>query len=380
MKKLLCAALLAFATQGLAQEAAKRGLFTDPKDGAFDASEWLLDRKGFLPVPIVITEPAVGYGGGVGLLFFRESLREASARGKDRGIVTPPDIYGIALAGTENGTRFAGAGGMVTFDDDRWRYRGGVGRADVNLDFYGAGGSLGTGDFKIGYNLDGWLSTQQLMRRLGDSDNFLAARWIYLDLEATFDAGRPQPALPAASSAIRSSGLGLALEHDSRNNFFTPSRGWKGSVEGMFYSPDIGSDSKYETYRAHAFGFLPAGKEFILGARFDARTVRGDVPFYQLPYIDMRGIPAVRYQDDSMALVEFELRWNFTPRWALVGFAGSGRTWGAANSFSDGETAGSFGGGFRYLIASRLGMYVGIDVARGPEETAFYIQVGSAWR
>lgn len=380
MRTLACAALVALSAHAFAQVPDKRGPFTDPQDGAFDASEWLLDRKGFLPVPIVITEPAVGYGAGVGLLFFRESLREASARGKERGIVAPPDIYGVAIAGTENGSRFAGAGAMVTFDDDRWRYRGGVGRPDANLDFYGSGGALGTGDAKIAYNLDGWISTQQLMRRLGDSDNFIAARWIYLDLDATFDAGRPQPALPAASRSVRSSGLGMSLEHDSRNNFFTPSRGWKGNVEAMFYSPDIGSDSKYETYRAHAFGYLPAGKEFVLAARLDMRSARGDVPFYQLPYIDMRGIPAVRYQDENMALAEFELRWNITPRWALVGFAGSGRTWGTATSFPDGDTEGSFGAGFRYLIASRLGMYVGIDVARGPEETAFYIQVGSAWR
>ena len=38
------------------------------------------------------------------------------------------------------------------------------------------------------------------------------------------------------------------------------------------------------------------------------------------------------------------------------------------------------GAGFRYLIARKLGLYTGIDVARGPETTAFYIQVGSAWR
>ena len=30
----------------------------DPEDGQIDLSEWLLDRKGLLPVPIVITEPA----------------------------------------------------------------------------------------------------------------------------------------------------------------------------------------------------------------------------------------------------------------------------------------------------------------------------------
>ena len=56
--------------------------FTDPEDGAFDASEWLLEKKGFLPVPILITEPAIGYGGGAALLWFRESLGERQAQGR----------------------------------------------------------------------------------------------------------------------------------------------------------------------------------------------------------------------------------------------------------------------------------------------------------
>ena len=36
--------------------------FIDPTDGQFDTSGWLIDNKGFLPVPILITEPAVGAG------------------------------------------------------------------------------------------------------------------------------------------------------------------------------------------------------------------------------------------------------------------------------------------------------------------------------
>jgi hypothetical protein len=39
----------------------------------------------------------------------------------------------------------------------------------------------------------------------------------------------------------------------------------------------------------------------------------------------------------------------------------------------------SKGFGFRYLIARLYGLRVGIDVARGPEDWAFYIQVGNAW-
>jgi hypothetical protein len=49
---------------------AGRGAFRDSTDGRFDLSEWLLRRKGFLLVPIIVTEPAVGYGGGASVVFF----------------------------------------------------------------------------------------------------------------------------------------------------------------------------------------------------------------------------------------------------------------------------------------------------------------------
>jgi len=53
--------------------------FIDPKDGKFDTSDWLLHHRGFLPVPVIITEPAVGYGGGAALLFFHQSMDEKIA-------------------------------------------------------------------------------------------------------------------------------------------------------------------------------------------------------------------------------------------------------------------------------------------------------------
>jgi hypothetical protein len=355
-------------------------VFVDQEDGAFDASEWLLDKKGFLPVPFVITEPAVGYGGGLGLVFFRESIREKAEAGKKGGYVTPPDIFGGAIAATENGTRAGAVGGLFTFQEDRWRYRGGVGSAHVNLDFYGIGGSLDTGDPRIGYTLDGAVSSQQVLRRLGDSNHFLALRWIYLDLDSTFDPEQERPLLSDREVARRSSGLGLSWEYDGRDNFFTPSRGAFAAVDAVLYGPTIGSDNTFQIYRAYVYSYVPLGASFVFGGRFDARAARGDVPFYQLPYIDLRGIPAVRYQDENVDVIEAELRWNVTSRWALVGFGGVGRAWGRSTNFNDAPDEASKGVGFRYQIARRLGLYVGADVAWGPEEMAWYIQAGSAWR
>ena len=70
-------------------------------------------------------------------------------------------------------------------------------------------------------------------------------------------------------------------------------------------------------------------------------------------------------------------RWRAWKRWSLVGFFGVGWTTGADATDNGPFPAG--GGGFRYLLARKLGLQVGIDVARGPEDTAFYIIVGNAW-
>ena len=369
-----CAACWALLGTGSAQ-AGWLDQFKDSDDGQFDLSDWLLDRKGFLPVPIIITEPAVGFGGGVVATFFRESLRDATSHKADDGRLTPPDIYALGAAATENGTWMGMAGGMLYFDRGRYRWRGGISRLSVNLDFYGIGGH----NQPVSYNLDGWASLQEGAMRIGQSDFWVGVRSVYLDLKNRFDI-EGAPSLDGLERASRASGLGLTLEYDSRDNIFTPSRGWTGSFEATFYDPDWGSDTRLQSYRGYAFAYVPIGREFVLAGRVDGRAANGQVPFYMLPYVDLRGVPAARLQDRRTGVLETELRWNVTPRWAAIGFVGGGRAWGTTASFSDGSDATAYGVGFRYLIARRLGLYVGLDVAKSTLDHAVYIQVGNAWR
>jgi hypothetical protein len=49
-------------------------LFHDSQDGQFDISNWLASRHGFIPVPIVITGPTLGAGGGLNLMFLHGGL------------------------------------------------------------------------------------------------------------------------------------------------------------------------------------------------------------------------------------------------------------------------------------------------------------------
>ena len=87
----------------------------------------------------------------------------------------------------------------------------------------------------------------------------------------------------------------------------------------------------------------------------------------------------MRYPGNKVGQAEIEGRWQFHGRWSVVAFGGVGGARIDENGVKRNTTAGAGGVGFRYELARKFGMHVGIDVARGPEDTAFYLQVGNAW-
>ena len=348
-------------------------LFRDPDDGQLDLSDYLLKHRGVLPVPIVVTEPAVGYGAGIALAYFSQSFEERATAARAAGEpVIPPDIaVGIGMK-TENGTWAVGAGYMGFWDHDRWRYLGGVGKTELQLDYYSLRGEARA------YRLDGAATVQQLLRRVGTSSWYAGARFAYASTQSQFQSGRPEDVRERElDTAIGR--LGMVVDYDTRDNIFTPNRGTFLEVEAAFARGTFGSDTNHEAASARVYTWIPAG-ETVIGLRGDARTSRGDVPFYAEPFIVLRGVPAARYQDRSAVVAEAEVRWNLTPRWAIVAFGGAGKAYGRRQEWSEAKTVGAGGVGFRYLVARKLNFYAGLDVARGPEEGAIYITAGSAWR
>jgi hypothetical protein len=87
----------------------------------------------------------------------------------------------------------------------------------------------------------------------------------------------------------------------------------------------------------------------------------------------------MRYQGADVLTAEAEYLWGVTPRWTVAFFAGVGKTTTVDAFFTEWETVTAGGFGFRYRIARKLGMQLGMDVARGPEDTSVYLTVGSAW-
>ncbi|MDO6386859.1 BamA/TamA family outer membrane protein [Uliginosibacterium sp. 31-12] len=350
------------------------GRFTDPEDGRFDASEHLLKYQGVLPVPIIITEPAVGYGAGVAAVYFDESIADASQHSMaETGRRAPPNISAFGGFKTENGTYGGFAGHMHSWDGDRIRYLGGVAKLAINLDYYGRQGNAQR------YTVDGLGLVQQVLMRAGDTPWLFGLRYAYFDSEMHFDRERPLDLLDQTFKQ-RLGAVGALIDYDTRDNFLSPNAGSYVEGEGNFMRPEFGSTNSFDLLGARAYHWQPLSKSLVLGLRGDWQLAQGQVPFWAQPYVKLRGIPAARYQDRQAAAGELELRFALDERWSVIGFGGMGKAYGGRNDFAEAERVTSWGGGFRYLIARKLGLLAGLDIARGPDDTAFYIQVGSAWR
>jgi hypothetical protein len=87
----------------------------------------------------------------------------------------------------------------------------------------------------------------------------------------------------------------------------------------------------------------------------------------------------MRYQGEETAEIEAELRWQFHPRFSLVGFGGIGVAHGDVPDSGNKHQVSAGGGGFRYLLARKHGLHMRIDLALGPDDPIWYVVLGSAW-
>jgi len=357
------------------------GLFSgleDPEDHRLDLSDYLQSRSGFLLVPIVITEPAVGFGGGLAPIFIKRP-GEIPEGGRPT-----PRIYGGAIAGTENGT-WGGLGlYLLPFSGDRYRLTGALGYLSLNLKFYGFGAESALQDHPVSFTIETGATFQRFQTRIGESSFFAGLQYVYLRTRSRFDGELPDE-LPAgiAPRELESDvgGLGGIVEYDTRNNFLSPDRGQYVIGETTLFEPAFGSDTSFGKARIQALFFGRPFGRWGYGFRIDANYAWGDMPFYMRPSLSMRGLTAGKYLDKVALLAEAEPRYWIDARWMLLAFGGVGKVAPSWNEIGSSEGVWTAGLGFRYLLARKLGLQGGVDFGIGPSgQRAVYIQVGSAWK
>ena len=345
-----------------------------PEDGWLDVSAFLDEKWGFVPVLVPITEPAVGYGAALGLMFIGKPRAEGKA-GFHR-----PSLTTAAGMLTENGTWGVAAADVRQSLNDRLQTLVVVLDTSVNLDFHGIGSSGELDEHPLAYNLQPIGGLLQAKYRVGQASRVWGGlSYMFAKTAVSFEAPPETPGLPAFDRSSRVGGLTPSLTYDSRDSIFTPGRGTYVEASGGFFGSALGGEDTFERAGLVVMQFLPLHPRWTFGVRGDLDLTFGDIPFYLRPYVTLRGAPVLRYQGEHAAKVEGELRYQFWKRFSLVGFAGTGAAWIGLDNFERTTTVTTGGGGFRYELARRYKLHMGIDLAFGPDGPAFYVQFGSAW-
>jgi hypothetical protein len=357
-----------------------RNLFVDTSENAFDVSNFLNTKSGFLLVPMVVTEPAVGHGGGLAGIYFYKKKRDPTISAEDYR-PGPPGF--TAVTGLVTGTKTWAAMAMhrgVAFND-RFRYLLAAGYANINIDMY---------VFEMNPDLAILMNTQvapvwfESVFRVGKSPVFLGINYLFNFAKIDFP-NKPQGTLLDEIQLLEgnyyTSGLGLILSVDARDNGMSPTKGWFFKHRNTFNAKWLGSDRQFTSLKTSLQFYQPLFKNrFFLGYNLTMDNSFGDIPFYMKPYVSMRGIPAMRFQGSHTITLDSEYRYNFYRRWSLVGFVGAGVPIDKFVDMHIKDVEVSGGGGFRYLISKSYGLQTGMDFAGSSQGFAFYLVVGSYWR
>lgn len=344
----------------------------DPHDGQLDLSDFLDDPRAFLPIPLAITEPAIGYGGGLAGVFIRPR-KDAGTEGWTR-----PNLSVLGAVATENATQ-----GVFGADASRWlkgrlKTLTGAGTGTINLDFHGPEAGSTSPDEPVSYSLDFSVALLQGNWQLAPKSpwsgglRYLCAQVdAELRNDASFDLAGDADVTISAPAAI--------LEFDNRDNAFTPTRGTFAESVLLLSRQDLGASEDFERFQLVVMSWFSLAAEVTLGMRGDYQWVSDGTPFFYRPYIELRGVPAMRFQGDEMASAEAEVRWQLHNRWSVVAAAGYGATRSSGKTLSSSKEIGSGALGFRYELARAFGLHAGMDLGFSSETTALYFQVGNAW-
>jgi hypothetical protein len=335
----------------------------------------------FLVLPFFITEPAIGEGMGAALIYFHanrnpDAPKMASAQSlnrADREQTPPPTATGAFAFYTNNDTTGYGIGHSRTFKEDTYRLTALLADAKINATYY-------VSDSPFDFSMDGTVAFARLKRRFGGSSMFVGLSTSLLN--ATFDFPLnpgPGSGIDLPEFAFKDVGIAASVIYDSRDDTMMPSTGSLAEMSLWRYDDGFGGDFDYTSTTLKVNSFRTFAEKWVLGLRLEATTATGDIPFYAAPYVKLRGIPALRYQGETAGVAEIELRYQFAKRWAVLAFTGEGFTDERGLIDETEDEIDSYGFGLRYQLLTAQNVWVGLDLARGPEEDAFYIQLAHPW-
>ena len=353
----------------LAQESKKDtrpGIAPDIRE---DESRLKVQRGNTVVVPIPVSNPTLGSGLVVGGAYFYGQTEEQKK-------TQPASVTALGGLYTSNDSRAFIIAQQNYWRDDRWRFTGALGTADLRLSLL-APDETSDGS-SVDWRVNGQFLFAKLSRRLtGDWYGGILTRVVNAnqsinstieDSETEFDLGD-----------VTSVGLGMVFEYDSRDNPFNSSSGQYFKIDALFNDETIGSDDTYQSYSGAFRSYHRLSDSVVLAWEVQGCQRVGEAPLWDACTIKLRGFSVTDYLGKVSTSGQAEARWQLSPRWGLVGFTGVGYFGSSFNDFRSRESIPSYGAGVRFTVLKAKGINLRVDFARSRDDEAIHVSVGEAF-
>ncbi|HPS58484.1 MAG TPA: BamA/TamA family outer membrane protein [Spirochaetota bacterium] len=205
------------------------------------------------------------------------------------------------------------------------------------------------------YTQVGWWGDLAVMFRAGDIV-YIGPLYHYRNnTEKDYESGGiiDSGDIPGINHYIES-GLGFALQIDTRDSIFYPKRGMFINERSSFQHKAFVSDNKFGRHEFDARMFYGITGDHVIAFQFKAKITQGDVPLESLSGIGgdelMRGYLENRYIDKTSIAAQAEYRFPVIWRFAGTAFAGAGEVQPSMMDYNTGDLHFAAGAGLRLII------------------------------
>lgn len=359
--------LILHGSLALAQETStdtRPGIAPDIRE---DDTDLKLQRGDFVIVPIPISNPTLDSGLVAGAAYFYAQTEEQKKR-------QPASVTAAAGMYTSNDSKALVIVQQNYWNDDKWRFTGAVGHADLRLSLLTPDS---VGRLKIGWQINGDFLFAKIGRKLqgnwygGIFSRVIDAeqRLVFIDNSTGFDIG----------SDVRSAGLGVNFEYDSRDMPLNSYSGRHFELDALFSDEELGSNSTYQSYSAAYRSYHAVTDSLVLAWELQGCKRGGTAPLWDACTVKLRGFSATDYLGDESASGQAEARWKLSNRWGLVGFAGAGFIGNSFSNIREHDAIPSYGVGVRFTVLKAKRINLRLDFARSTDSDAIHFSVGEAF-
>jgi hypothetical protein len=341
------------------------GIAPDIRD---DETNLKLQRGDFVVVPIPISNPTLDAGLVAGAAYFYPQSEEQKK-------LQPASVTAAAGMYTSNDSRAFAVVQQNYWNSDKWRFTGAVGGADLRLSLLAPEQS--SGEQSVDWRIDGSFLFAKVGRRL-------RGNWYGGVFTRLVDANQNLELVTAASnfdtgSDVRSMGLGVNFEYDSRDMPLNSYSGRHFKLDALFNDEAIGSNSTYQSYSAAYRSYHELTDSVVLAWEIQGCQRGGMAPLWDACTVKLRGFSATDYLAKVSTSGQLEARWRLNKRWGLVGFAGAGYVGSSFNDIRERESIPSYGAGVRFMVLAAKRVSLRLDYARSTDSDAIHVSVGEAF-